>query len=152
MPKRAAISATGISAVLSNARIVLTSLGESFAGRPPVRPRARAAFRPTTVRSRIRFRTRSARLRPQPIKPPNYESVAFTQTPKAAFQLRSPRVLSAGLFLIHLTAPGMLEPICLQIEGLVVGRDTSVADAHVPNLIKARVFRTQVSGQVVRHF
>jgi hypothetical protein len=44
MPKRAAISATGISAVLSRARMVLISLGESFAGRPPLRPRARADF------------------------------------------------------------------------------------------------------------
>jgi predicted short-subunit dehydrogenase-like oxidoreductase (DUF2520 family) len=36
MPKRAAISSTGISAVLSRARMVLISLAESFAGRPPL--------------------------------------------------------------------------------------------------------------------
>src|ERR1035437_5798689 len=41
MPKRAAISATGISAVLSRARMVLISLGESLEGRPPLRPLAR---------------------------------------------------------------------------------------------------------------
>src|ERR1017187_9033464 len=51
-PKRAAISATGMSAALSSARMVLISLAESLAGRPPFRPRARAAFRPATVRSR----------------------------------------------------------------------------------------------------
>jgi hypothetical protein len=34
-------------------------LAESLAGRPPLRPRARAAFRPATVRSRIRFRSNS---------------------------------------------------------------------------------------------
>jgi hypothetical protein len=59
-PKRAAISPTGISAVLSRARIVLMSLRESFAGRPPLRPRARAALRPATVLSRIRLRSNSA--------------------------------------------------------------------------------------------
>jgi hypothetical protein len=46
MPKRAAISATGMSAVLSKARMVLTSFGDSFTGRPPFRPRARAAVKP----------------------------------------------------------------------------------------------------------
>ena len=61
MPKRAAISATGISAVLSRARMVLISLGESFAGRPPLRPRARADLRPATVLSRIKLRSNSAR-------------------------------------------------------------------------------------------
>jgi hypothetical protein len=38
----------------------LISLGESFAGRPPLRPRARAAFRPATVLSRIKFLSNSA--------------------------------------------------------------------------------------------
>ena len=61
MPKRAAISATGTSAVLSRARMVLISLGESFAGRPPLRPRARADLRPATVLSRIKLRSNSAR-------------------------------------------------------------------------------------------
>lgn len=37
MPKRAATSATGRSALLSKARMVLTSFGESLAGRPPFR-------------------------------------------------------------------------------------------------------------------
>jgi hypothetical protein len=32
-------------------RIVLSSLGLSFFGRPPLRPRARAAFKPASVRS-----------------------------------------------------------------------------------------------------
>src|ERR1700683_4055300 len=59
-PKRAAISATGMSAVLSSAWMVLISLAESLAGRPPFRPRARAAFRPATARSRIKVRSNSA--------------------------------------------------------------------------------------------
>jgi hypothetical protein len=42
---------------LSRERIVLISFGESFAGRPPLRPRARAAFKPATVLSRIRLRS-----------------------------------------------------------------------------------------------
>jgi hypothetical protein len=58
MPKRAAISATGISAVLGRARMVLISLAESVAGRPPLRPQARAALRPATVLSRIRLPSR----------------------------------------------------------------------------------------------
>ena len=61
MPKRAAISTTGISAVLSRVRMVLVSLGESFAGQPPLRPRARADLRPATVLSRIKLRSNSAR-------------------------------------------------------------------------------------------
>ena len=61
IPKRAAISATGISAVFSRARMVLISLAESFGGRPPLRPRARAALRPATVLSRIKLRSNSAR-------------------------------------------------------------------------------------------
>ena len=36
------------------------SLRESFAGRPPLRPRARAALRPATVLSLIRLRSNSA--------------------------------------------------------------------------------------------
>jgi len=60
MWKRAAISATRISADLSRARMVLISLGVSFGGRPPVRPRALAAVRPATVLSRIRLRSNSA--------------------------------------------------------------------------------------------
>jgi hypothetical protein len=41
--------------------MVFISLAESLAGRPPLRPRARAALRPATVRSRIRLRSNSAR-------------------------------------------------------------------------------------------
>jgi len=59
--KRAAISVTDISCDRSKARIVFTSLGVSLAGRPPLRPRARAALRPAIVRSLIRFRSNSAR-------------------------------------------------------------------------------------------
>jgi hypothetical protein len=88
----------------------------------------------------------------QPIESPNNEGVAFTQALEAAFQLRPGDVLSAGLFFVYLTASGTLECVSLQIEGLVIRRDAGVADAHVPNLIKARVSRTQFSGQVVRHF
>lgn len=43
------VPATGMSAVLSKARIVTISLGKSLAGRPPCEPRAQVAFRPTTV-------------------------------------------------------------------------------------------------------
>jgi hypothetical protein len=41
--------------------MVFISLGQSLAGRPPLRPRARAALRPATVHSRIRLRSDSAR-------------------------------------------------------------------------------------------
>ena len=50
-----------MSAASSSVRIVLISFGESFAGRPLLRPRARAALRPATVLSRIRLRSGSAR-------------------------------------------------------------------------------------------
>jgi hypothetical protein len=61
IPKRDAISATGISAFLRRPRIVLISLTESLEGRPPVLPRARAALSPAIVRSRMRLRSNSAR-------------------------------------------------------------------------------------------
>src|SRR5271157_2538637 len=54
------MSCTGTSFERSSVRIVFSSLGLSFFGRPPLRPRARAAFRPATVRSRIRLRSNSA--------------------------------------------------------------------------------------------
>ncbi len=60
MPKRAALSPTWILTVLSKARIVFTSFGDSFTGRPLFRLRARAAVKPATVRSRIRLRSNSA--------------------------------------------------------------------------------------------
>jgi len=44
MPKRAAISATGISAVFSKARIVLISLAESLAGRPSLAAPSASGF------------------------------------------------------------------------------------------------------------
>jgi hypothetical protein len=43
-PNCAAISCTGTSLERSRVRIVFSSLGLSFFGRPPLRPRARAAF------------------------------------------------------------------------------------------------------------
>ena len=52
-PNCAAISCKGTSFERSNVRIVFSSLGLSFFGRPPLRPRARAAFKPASVRSRI---------------------------------------------------------------------------------------------------
>ena len=88
----------------------------------------------------------------QPIEPPNHESVALSQALEAAFELRPAGVLSTGLLFVYLSALGVLECVSLQIESLIVRRDTSVADAHVPDLIKALVFRTEFSGQVVRHF
>jgi hypothetical protein len=59
-PNCAAISRTGTSLERSRVRIVFSSLGLSFFGRPPLRPRARAAFKPACVRSRIRLRSNSA--------------------------------------------------------------------------------------------
>ena len=41
--------------------MVFSSLGLSFFGRPPLRPRARAALRPASVRSRIKLRSNSAK-------------------------------------------------------------------------------------------
>jgi hypothetical protein len=61
MPKRAAISATGMSAVLSKARMVLTSFGDSFTGRPPSGHVRERRLSRATVRSRIRLRSNSAR-------------------------------------------------------------------------------------------
>src|SRR5271166_1299795 len=43
-----------------SALITWISLVLSFLGRPPFRPRARAALRPAIVRSRMRFRSNSA--------------------------------------------------------------------------------------------
>ena len=50
-----------ISELASIARAASMSSSVSFGGRPPVRPRRRAAARPAWVRSRIRLRSNSAR-------------------------------------------------------------------------------------------
>src|SRR5260370_40602046 len=57
----AAMSCTGTSFARSSVRMVFSSLGLSFFGRPPLRPRARAALRPASVRSRIKLRSNSAK-------------------------------------------------------------------------------------------
>ena len=60
----------------------------------------------------------------EPIKPPYNEGVSLAQAFEASFQLRSASVLPAGLFFIDLSAFGVLEGMLLQVESLVVGRDT----------------------------
>ena len=59
-PNLAAASCTETSLVFNSALIVFRSLPWSFLGRPPLRPRARAAFSPAIVRSRMRLRSNSA--------------------------------------------------------------------------------------------
>src|SRR6266571_192473 len=59
-PSALAISATVTSWALYRARASLVCSGESLAGRPPRRPRARAAARPTAARSAISSRSNSA--------------------------------------------------------------------------------------------
>src|SRR6266568_5474298 len=59
-PSALAISATVTSRASYRARASLTCSGESLAGRPPRRPRARAAARPTAARSAISSRSNSA--------------------------------------------------------------------------------------------
>ena len=78
----------------------------------------------------------------KPVKPPHDEGVTLAQTFEASLQLRPPGVLAGGLFLVNLTALGPLQSVPLQIQGLVFGRDTGVADAHVPNFNNLQVFRT----------
>ena len=82
----------------------------------------------------------------QAIKPPNHEGVAFSQAFEAAFKLRPAGVLPAGLLFVYLSALGVLKCVSLQIEDLIIRRDAGVANAHVPNLIKVKVNRTQFSG------
>jgi Tn3 transposase DDE domain len=62
-PNCAAIFCTGTSFERSSVRMVFSSFGLSFFGRPPLRPRARAALRPASVRSRIRLHSNSANRR-----------------------------------------------------------------------------------------
>jgi hypothetical protein len=78
----------------------------------------------------------------KPVEPPDNKGILLSQAFEAPFQLGSAGVLSAGPFFVHLTAFGVLEGILLQVESLVVGRDTGVADSHVSNPTKAGVFRT----------
>ena len=59
-PSALAISATVMSRASYRARARATWAGESLAGRPPTRPRARAAARPTAARSAISSRSNSA--------------------------------------------------------------------------------------------
>ena len=79
---------------------------------------------------------------PKPVEPPDDEGVSLAEAFEASFKLRPADVLAACLFFVHLPAFGVLEGVPLQVERLVVGGDAGVADAHVSNLIKARVFRT----------
>jgi hypothetical protein len=65
-----------MSAVLSKARTGLIALGESLAGRPPFRLRARAAFGPATSRSGIRLRSNSASVRQ--LSPLGWEQINLT--------------------------------------------------------------------------
>jgi hypothetical protein len=51
--------------------------------------------------------------------------------------MRPAGVFSARLLFIYFSAFSPLEGIFLQAEILVVGRYASVANPHVPNLIKA---------------
>ena len=73
---------------------------------------------------------------PQPVKSPHDEGVTLAQTSEAGLQLRPLGVFAGGLFFVNLAALGPLQSVPLQIQGLVFGRDTSVADAHVPNHTK----------------
>jgi hypothetical protein len=59
-PRTAPIFATVISFCSYIRRAALTWSGDSAGGRPPLRPRARAAASPALVRSRIRSRSNSA--------------------------------------------------------------------------------------------
>lgn len=77
---------------------------------------------------------------PQPIKLPYDNGVALTQTFQAGLQLRPLGVFTGGVFFINLPTLGPLQSVPLQIQGLVFGRDTSVADAHGLNVNKSRYF------------
>jgi hypothetical protein len=73
----------------------------------------------------------------QPVQSPNDQRVAFTQALETAFKMRPAGVFSDRLLFIYFSAFSPLEGIFLQAEILVVGRYASVANPHVPNLIKA---------------
>lgn len=60
IPNCSAMVAMGTSPDFSKDLIVRRSFAVSFFGRPPLRPRARAAFSPAIVPSRIKLRSNSA--------------------------------------------------------------------------------------------
>jgi len=78
------------------------------------------------------------------VQAPDYEGIAFAEALEAGLQLRSGGVLSARLVLVDLPAFRTFERVSLQIERLVFGGDTSVANPHVPNVNRAAYidFRT----------
>jgi len=95
-PSALAISATVMSRASYRARARATWAGESLAGRPPTRPQARAAARPTAARSAISSRSNSASAakmwktsRPVlVVQPPHHQRVSCPQVPQAQRELR----------------------------------------------------------------
>ena len=74
--------------------MVLISLGDTLNGRPPVRPRARAALRPATVLSRMRLRSNSASAaKTWKIRRPDGESVSIFSVSDWTLILRCSRSL-----------------------------------------------------------
>src|SRR5260370_29648695 len=67
------------------------------------------------------------------IKSPNDQSVTFTQRFKTRIKFRPNSRFAASVFLVDLKALRTFKCIPLQIECLIIGRDASVANAHVAN-------------------
>src|ERR1700730_1870478 len=67
------------------------------------------------------------------VQSPNNQSVTFTQRFQTSLKFRSNSRLAASVFLVDLSALRTLESVPLQIECLIIGRDASVANAHVAN-------------------
>jgi len=81
----------------------------------------------------------------KPVESPHDKGVALTKALETSFELWPASIFPAGLFFIDLPTFGALQGVLLKVKGLVFGRDSSVADAHVPNLSKPRTFRTLIS-------
>src|SRR6266508_6539942 len=143
-PSALAIAATVycLEAYISRASRILGSV--ITAGRPPVRPRARAAASPALVRPRTRSRSNSASAakmwntslppevvvstcscseRPSRSKLPHHQRVARTQLIEDLIQRRPAGQGAAGGVDKHPVAAGRLQRIHLQVGMLLTGGD-----------------------------
>jgi hypothetical protein len=119
----------GIYANLSKVRIVLISLRESFGGRPPVRPRARAAVMEDQVTGgrdgldllgkgfKFLFRRSNSEMRSARFQPPHNKRAPILKALETYFELWGPDVLASGLLFVDLPAFCAFKRVALQSRG-----------------------------------
>src|SRR4029077_15233555 len=92
----------------------------------------------------------------QPVESPHHQGIALAQSLQAAVQLGPGGVPSAGVLFVRVATFGAFQRVALQIQGLIVRRDTGIADSHGAKPFRwyrsriidfAIVFATDLSAQ-----